>query len=318
MDGAKPDAATTEKVAALAGEEPAADAKPVAEAKAGKDVVLPAPGPREREILALMATNLDLYSSEAIQSELAELVKARQEDKSEPEAEAGGEADADDEGEAPTEYPAEFPERPEDYLIPAAPAELGGERSEADVALLGEAATAFHEASLSQEQAIRLVKWWDGETIKREQAAVEAANNAVAGLRALYGADYKSNIDAANNLFREAFRVHEPDQEARTEFLALRLEDGTRIGDHPAFVRAMVDLARNSGRRAGSGRSNAQQQRQHEDDGPLVETMSDAALAREHRRIMGLMTSDEPEYKRSQSRLLQVLSTMNKRGRRGG
>jgi hypothetical protein len=284
-----------------------ADAKPVAKEEPGKDAAPAEPGPRERELLALMTTDPKRYASKEVQAEIAELAKARAAGKGK--AEPAKKAEAEGEDDEPT---GNFvPEDASGYAVPAPPAELG-ERSTTEVEMINTALSAFHDAGLTKAQASVVLAELDRANLAATQAAADRAlegqERTVATLKAQWPHDYAERIESVNELFREHLSAYMPNRGDRQDLLDTLMADGTRLGDNLPFVLALADLAQSAGRRPGRRSSGDPPPRRQPLDG-----RSDAGLEAEKARIMALMHTDEAAYKAAQPELERIITALNKR-----
>ena len=71
----------------------------------------------------------------------------------------------------------------------------------------------------------------------RDAKMVELSKETQTTLRGEYGGEYDGNMNAA----LELLKVH-LGEEGKTDFLAMRLEDGTRIQDNTDIVRMLVNI----------------------------------------------------------------------------
>lgn len=293
-----------------------------------------ASGGREKEILGLMHSDPAAY--EAAQGELQTLINQRlagekgsdaeaskftaddlallpdDESRSETgEKDAGDKPDADGDAEEDDEDSHVVPDTASDYRLPDPPQQLG-ERSEEDRALIADALKSFHEKEFTQAQVRSAIREFDKAQIKaaeaRQAAALAKDAESEQFLKRLMPHDYNDRIESANALFREHLAEYLPDQKDRRALLDMRLEDGTRLGNYPPLVRALVDMASNR------PRTPAPRQQQSN-----FESLSDADLAKEHREIMSLMHApdDGKSYREAQPRLMKIIAAMNRRGRGG-
>jgi hypothetical protein len=101
-----------------------------------------------------------------------------------------------------------------------------------------------HNVNIPQAQASKIAEWFleYNDMVGQEQAEMDVrfAEEAEEELRSLYGSEYKANVQAANNMIAEYMGDKAPD------FLNQQLISGGKVGDNPAFVQMLVDLARSN------------------------------------------------------------------------
>lgn len=122
----------------------------------------------------------------------------------------------------------------------------GREFSDADKAVLGHFRSVFHEMNLPADTAKGIFgKYFEYETqaaaAKREHAREATINNRAA-MKAEFGADYNRNLGLAKSYLDNVVG-----EEGRDALASMKLADGTSLGDHPAFVKMIVQAALNSG-----------------------------------------------------------------------
>lgn len=120
----------------------------------------------------------------------------------------------------------------------------GFEVSDADQALFDNFKQTAHNANFTEPQLKAAAEWYENLTAETEQARNEHEHNVrvetQAELRAEWGGEYKSNINALNTFISNNM---DGDTEAASELMNLRLESGDRLGDHLPFIRMMVGPA---------------------------------------------------------------------------
>ena len=107
-----------------------------------------------------------------------------------------------------------------------------------DEAGLKEFATQAHKMGLLPKQANDMVQWYqskiEASTKEADSVAENARSNAVTELKKEYGQAYDQKLAAAS-----AFTKKYVD----TSVLDSALADGTKLGDHPAIIKAFVNIA---------------------------------------------------------------------------
>jgi hypothetical protein len=255
--------------------------------------------------MGLMHTDEKRYMSEAVQTEIAALLKGSETGKAEP-ARKGAEA----EDKADADGGDWFPDTPSGYRIPDPPEELG-ERSGTDQEMIAAALEDFHAAGWDQSHVAKAIEVLDKAQAQALDAAGERIVSARETLRELYPHDLDENVQLANEHFRRFAEPYAPTKADRQAILELPLADGTRLGDYPPFVSAMIDMAKAAAGKSVERRSSGV---------PLprrgtqpVDGRSDAGLEAEKARIMALMHTDEAAYKAAQPELERIITALNKR-----
>jgi len=133
-----------------------------------------------------------------------------------------------------------IPEKPEEYGI-AFPE--GIDVTDADKADLSEFAAAAHKMHVPTAQAKGLADWYFALRAKAEQQLYDAAHeltiNNRAAIKAEFGKEYDRNVRIAKADLTAVLGAPE-----RAEALVgLTLSDGTKLGDHPEFIRYAVAQA---------------------------------------------------------------------------
>ena len=121
---------------------------------------------------------------------------------------------------------------------------------------------------------------------------------AVDDLRVHFGKEYRPTIELINRMAGEGLGKHGMDAKQRGEFLSMRFADGTALGEHPAFVKWMGDLAR-----------------EKYDAGAFEPTdeVGGANMDARKKEIMGKRWSDPKEYERLQPELDRIIAAENRR-----
>ena len=95
-----------------------------------------------------------------------------------------------------------------------------------------------HKLGLLPNQAEGMVKFYNQmraeELAAADSTATAGRQKAMDELQTEWGQAYNQKITAANNVVREVFPKG---------FMSMNLEDGTKLGDHPAVIRAFAALA---------------------------------------------------------------------------
>lgn len=129
------------------------------------------------------------------------------------------------------------PEKPEAYDL-----KLKNKLTDDDNAVIESMRKAAHAKHVPQANVQAFAEWFFAEKDARTQARNERINQVSEAneeeLRAEMGADYKPNMNRIKALLDTA-------PKGLAEMLGhARLQDGTRLGDNPNYVRWFVDLAR--------------------------------------------------------------------------
>lgn len=115
--------------------------------------------------------------------------------------------------------------------------------AEADKAILDHFKTAFHSLNVPPATAKGIVKEfyaYQNDLMEvRRHAAIERTAEARAAMRQEMGQDYGRNLMVAKQWLTD----HLGGDDARNAMADLELSDGTRLGDHPAFVKMVVQAA---------------------------------------------------------------------------
>ncbi|MEL6204117.1 MAG: hypothetical protein AAFR47_02230 [Pseudomonadota bacterium] len=117
----------------------------------------------------------------------------------------------------------------------------GVEVTEAQTAQLNAFAAEAHKQNVPPAAVNSLWAWYQGQNETMEQAAYDAAQlkteESRVELRTEYGKEYKRHTQMADNFMAK----HGGEKAA--EIVGLTLADGTKLGDHPDFVRMMVNAS---------------------------------------------------------------------------
>ena len=174
------------------------------------------------------------------------------------------------------------------------------EMNDADKEAVGEVLKDLHAAGVGQKGVDAVMKAWyrTQQTVgtMATQRAQQAAEKAQEDLRVEYGRDYKPNIAMANRWLAEnATGLRDSDG---ANILDKRFADGTALGEHPAFVKLIVGLAKAAG-----------------DDGALIlGEQADGAKSPSERmdELIKLRSTDRQKYqtKEVQDELARLSSLM--------
>lgn len=186
-----------------------------------------------------------------------------------------------------------IPETPEGYLE-ALPDGLN--IGEDDKPIIGKFAQEMHGLNASPEVVGKAVDWYfreqEAQAAAQKEADKKAMRDAEDELRAEWGAEYRSNINALNNWLDGA------PEGLKDNILSARLGDGTILGNNPAAVRWLTSLAAemNPGGTIapGSGMSNAE------------------SVESEIARLEKLMRTDRKAYQKEEGKYLQLLEARAK------
>ena len=95
-----------------------------------------------------------------------------------------------------------------------------------------------HKLGLLPNQAEGMVKFYNemkaNQLATADSTAAAGRQKAIDELTAEWGQAYDQKLERANNVVREVFPKG---------FMSMNLEDGTKLGDHPAVIRAFAALA---------------------------------------------------------------------------
>lgn len=179
--------------------------------------------------------------------------------------------------------------------------------SEVDKGLWAGALKEFHGANLSQAQVDAVQKVYaqvqeQSMSLLAERAKV-AAEKAEETLRAEYGTQYKANLEIGNRFLAEMLTPITGSREATKAVLDMRFDDGSALGEHPAFVKLFVNLGKQL----------------LADDGAVL--VGDAATAGDITQRINEITklahsssdADKREYERLQPELLKLIEAENRR-----
>lgn len=131
-----------------------------------------------------------------------------------------------------------IPEEAKDYPINWRD---GYEPNEFDNAMLDDFKGFMHGKNIDPKTAQAAMEWYQENTQVIEQTRNEAMANRAEQtqehFRSIYGAEYKGNMAAANELIKTQLG-----EEGYQDFLQMRLENGERLQDQPFMVEMLVNL----------------------------------------------------------------------------
>lgn len=114
--------------------------------------------------------------------------------------------------------------------------------SEADTAILGEFKSAMHEANVDPAAAQAALEWYQDFSIQQKQELdgnlAKVAKQTQSELRTEWGGEYDGNIGAV-----QEFMTAQLGEEGFDRMMGMRLMDGSRLQDDPAFVKMMAQVA---------------------------------------------------------------------------
>lgn len=114
--------------------------------------------------------------------------------------------------------------------------------SDADKAILGEFKTAMHSKNVPPAAAAAALEWYQDFATAQQQELdgnlVKVAKETQAALRSEWGGEYDGNLGAV----RELMTTH-LGKEGFDSMMELRMMDGSRLQDHPGFVKMMAQVS---------------------------------------------------------------------------
>lgn len=151
--------------------------------------------------------------------------------------------DATDDQKAEWRKSRDIPDAPEAYDVSI----KGIDWTDDDKAVIGEFTKTAFGQNLSKVQTKEILQWYANSQIaanqERDVAAVAFHKDTVKALKAEYGADYDRNI----SLMKDFGVSQLGGEDVWDKFIDQRLQDGTKIGDNPAFMRLIMDSALDRG-----------------------------------------------------------------------
>ena len=198
-----------------------------------------------------------------------------------------------------------IPEAADKYALPKTAD--GKEMTEAERSAWEQFLPDLHAANISQRQLDAIAKVDAIRTQQamkaRQEAVAKAAEAAQEDLRVEWGRDYKANINLANRFLSEHMKGFVKDGEGA--ILDKRFSDGTALGEHPAFVKMVVALAK-----------------QMSDDGALElgETTEGFDPETKLAEMMKVRTTDRAKYNSPafQAELMKINAMVDRRAGKGG
>lgn len=135
----------------------------------------------------------------------------------------------------------------EAYGIPAEAKDYPGDfrqdfkASDADKAVLGEFKASMHAANVPPQYAAKALEWYqDFATAQKQELdgnMAKVAKETQNALRAEWGGEYDGNLNAAQELMTTHLG-----KDGFDRMMGMRLMDGSRLQDDPAFVKMMAQL----------------------------------------------------------------------------
>lgn len=114
--------------------------------------------------------------------------------------------------------------------------------SDADNEILGSFREYMHSRSADPKAAEAALEWYQDFAVEQQQALdgnlAAVAKKTQADLRAEWGGEYDGNIGAV-----QEFMTAQLGEEGFGQMMSLRLMDGSRLQDNPAFVKMMAQVA---------------------------------------------------------------------------
>lgn len=114
--------------------------------------------------------------------------------------------------------------------------------SEADTAILGDFKSAMHARNVPPQAAAAALEWYQDFATAQQQELdgnlVKVAKETQGALRAEWGGEYDGNIGAVQELMTTHLG-----QDGFGEMMEMRMMDGSRLQDHPGFVKMMAQIA---------------------------------------------------------------------------
>lgn len=115
-------------------------------------------------------------------------------------------------------------------------------QSPADKEILGEFKTAMHSKNVPPAAAAAALDWYQDFATAQQQALdgnlVKVAKETQAALRTEWGGEYDGNIGAVKELMTTHLGA-----DGFGDMMELRMMDGSRLQDHPGFVKMMAQVA---------------------------------------------------------------------------
>lgn len=117
----------------------------------------------------------------------------------------------------------------------------GYQATDADKAVLGEFKASMHAANVPPQYAAKALEWYqDFATAQKQELdgnMAKVARETQTALRSEWGGEYDGNIGAV----RELMTTH-LGEDGFNRMMGMRLQDGSRLQDDPAFVKMMAQI----------------------------------------------------------------------------
>ncbi|MQY48196.1 hypothetical protein GAO09_19355 [Rhizobiales bacterium RZME27] len=114
--------------------------------------------------------------------------------------------------------------------------------SEADTAILGEFKAAMHSKNVPPAAAAAALDWYQDFATAQQQELdgnmVKVAKETQGALRSEWGGEYDGNISAVQELMTTHLG-----KDGFGDMMEMRMMDGSRLQDHPGFVKMMAQIA---------------------------------------------------------------------------
>ena len=111
-----------------------------------------------------------------------------------------------------------------------------------DKAILGDFKTAMHAKNVPPQAAAAALEWYQDFATAQQQALdgnmAKVAKETQNTLRAEWGGEYDGNIGAVQELMKSHLG-----EEGFGQMMGMRMMDGSRLQDHPSFVKMMAQIA---------------------------------------------------------------------------
>lgn len=118
----------------------------------------------------------------------------------------------------------------------------GFKASEADTAILGEFKAAMHSKNVPPAAAAAALDWYQDFATAQQQELdgnmVKVAKETQGALRSEWGGEYDGNISAVQELMTTHLG-----KDGFGDMMEMRMMDGSRLQDHPGFVKMMAQIA---------------------------------------------------------------------------
>lgn len=118
----------------------------------------------------------------------------------------------------------------------------GFKASDFDNAILGDFKTAMHERNVPPAAAAAALDWYQDFATAQQQELdgnmAKVAKQTQADLRSEWGGEYDGNIGAVQELMKSHLG-----EDGFNGMMSMRMMDGSRLQDHPGFVKMMAQIA---------------------------------------------------------------------------